>query len=112
MKTSGIALMWSLIAATSFAQDDLDAAIKSLSEKISKDGLSGRLAEAAASEAGIQAIHEKIDFLLAARISRFERDAVGHLEDYLFTADESGDLHLKPARKAELDAPVLRLPLA
>jgi len=112
MKTCGMALAWSLVAAAAFAQEDLDAAIRSLSEKISKDGLSGRLAEAAASDAGIQAIHEKIDFLLGARISRFERDAVGHFEDYLFTADENGDLHLRPARKAELDALVLRLPLA
>jgi hypothetical protein len=112
MKTCGIALLCGLFAATAFGQEDLDAAIKALSEKISKDGLSGKLGEAAASDAGIQAIHEKIDFLLAARISRFERDAVGHLEDYLFSADENGDLHLKPARKAELDALVLRLPLA
>jgi hypothetical protein len=112
MKTCGIALFCGLFAGTAFAQDDLDAAIKTLSEKISKEGLSGKLAEAAASDAGIQAIHEKIDFLLAARISRFERDAVGHLEDYLFSADENGDLHLRPAHKAELDALLLRLPLA
>jgi hypothetical protein len=122
MKTCGIALLCGLFTGTAFApafaeapagrQEDLDAAIKALSEKISKDGLSGKLAEAAASDAGIQAIHEKIDFLLAARISRFERDAVGHLEDYLFSADDNGDLRLKPARKAELDALVLRLPLA
>ncbi len=112
MKICGIALLCGLFAGTAPAQEDLDAAIKALSGKLSKDGLSGKLAEAAASDAGVQAIHEKIDFLLAARISRFERDAVGHLEDYLFTADENGDLHLKPARKPELDALVLRLPLA
>lgn len=112
MMRSGIALAFVLSCAPAFAQEDLDAAIKALAEKISKDGLSGRLAEAAASDAGIQAIHEKIDFLLAARISRFERDAVGHLEDYLFTADENGDLHLRPVRKPELDALVLQLPLA
>jgi hypothetical protein len=122
MKTCGIALLCGFIAGTAFApafalaaagaQDDLDGAIKALSEKISKDGLAGKLAEAAASDAGVQAIHEKIDFLLAARISRFERDAVGHLEEYLFTADENGDLHVRPAHKAELDALLLRLPIA
>jgi hypothetical protein len=94
------------------SQDDLDGAIRGLAEKLSKDGLTGRLADAIAGDAGVQAIHEKIDFLLAARISRFERDAVGHLEDYLFTVDASGDLHLKPERKPEIDALVRRLPFA
>jgi hypothetical protein len=112
MKICGITLLLGLVAATASAQEDLDGAIRALAEKISKEGLAGKLAEAAGSDAGVQAIHEKIDFLLAARISRFERDAVGHLEDYLFSADENGDLHLKPAHKAELDALVLRLPLA
>lgn len=94
------------------AQDDPDAAIRAIAEKISKEGISGRLAEAAASDAGLQAIREKIDFLLAARISRFERDSVGHLEDYLFTVDAAGDLHLRPERRPEIDALVRRLPLA
>jgi hypothetical protein len=112
MKNCGIALVSLLVASRAFAQDDLDGSIRALSEKISKEGLSGKLSEAAASDAGVQAIHEKIDFLLSARISRFERDAVGHLEDYLFTADENGDLHLRPNRKPELDLLVQRLPLA
>jgi hypothetical protein len=112
MKTCGIALSLVLISGTAFAQEDLDAAIRALAGKISKEGLSGKLADAAASDAGIQAIHEKIDFLLAARISRFERDAVGHLEDYLFIADANGDLHLRPERKPEIDALVQRLILA
>ncbi|MBI3857893.1 MAG: hypothetical protein HY293_19620 [Planctomycetes bacterium] len=100
------------LASTALTQDDLDGAIRGLAEKLSREGLSGKLAEAAASDAGIQAIHEKIDFLLSARISRFERDAVGHLEDYLFSADAAGDLHLRPERKPEIDALVARLPLA
>src|ERR1041384_3957546 len=112
MKTCGFALASLLIASSAFAQDDLDTSIRALSEKISKEGPSGKLAEAAASDAGVQAIHEKIDFLLGARISRFERDAVGHLEDYLFTVDASGDLHLRPERRPEIDALVKRLPFA
>lgn len=94
------------------AQDNLDNAIRSLPEKLSKEGISGRLADAATSDAGIQAIREKVDFLLAARISRFERDAVGHLEDYLFTVDELGDLRLRPERRSDLEALVKRLPFA
>jgi hypothetical protein len=112
MKTCGIALAFVLICGRAFAQEDLDAAIRELAGKISKEGLSGKLADAAASDAGIQAIHEKIDFLLAARISRFERDAVGHLEDYLFSVDANGDLSLRTERKPEIDALVQRLPLA
>jgi hypothetical protein len=112
MKIFGIVLTLVLAAAAASAQEDLDGAIRGLAEKLSKEGLSGKLAETLASDAGVQAVHEKIDFLLAARISRFERDAVGHLEDYLFTVDEIGDLHLRPERKPEIDALVKRLPLA
>ena len=107
-----IALTLLLAASTSLAQDDLDGSIRGLAEKLSKEGLTGRLADALLGDAGVQAVHEKIDFLLAARISRFERDAVGHLEDYLFTLDAAGDLTLRPERKPEIDALVARLPLA
>ena len=92
MKT---ALMLLLAASTALAQDDLDGAIRGLAEKLSREGLAGRLADALAGDAGVQAVHEKIDFLLAARISRFERDAVGHLEDYLFTVDAAGEKRLR-----------------
>jgi hypothetical protein len=86
--------------------------IKALGEKLSKEGITGRLAEAVGTDAGAQAIQEKIEFLLAARISRFERDAVGHFEDYLFTTDAKGDLHLRPERRPDVDALVKKLPLA
>lgn len=112
MNICGIALGIVLSATAASAQEDLDGAIRALAEKLSKEGLSGKLAEALASDAGVQAVHEKIDFLLAAKISRFERDAVGHLEDYLFTVDATGDLHLRPERKPEIDALVKKLPLA
>jgi hypothetical protein len=100
-----VELLFALLLA---AQDD----VKALAEKISKDGMSGRLAEALATDAGVQAVQEKIDFLLAARISRFERDTTGHFEDYLFTTDDRGDLHLRPERKPDIDALVKKLPLA
>lgn len=106
------ALAPSFAEAPERTQDDLDTSIRGLVEKLSKEGLSGKLADVLAQDAGVQAVHEKIDFLLAARISRFERDAVGHLEDYLFTVDDRGDLHLRAERKPEIDALVARLPLA
>lgn len=101
-----------LLSSSAVAQDDLDGSIRGLAGKLSKEGLTGRLADALLGDAGVQAVHEKIDFLLAARISRFERDAVGHLEDHLFTVDAAGDLSLRPERKPEIDALVARLPLA
>lgn len=94
------------------AQDNLDAAIRDLSTKMARDGISGRLAEAAGSDAGIQAIQEKIEFLMSSRVARLERDSSGCFEDYLFTTDASGDLHLRPERKAEYEALRLRLPHA
>src|SRR5262245_62449189 len=90
------------------AQED----IKALGGKLSKEGITGRLAEALTTDAGVQAVQEKIEFLLAARISRFERDTTGHFEDYLFTTDANGDLHLRPERKPDVDALVQKLPLA
>jgi len=85
------------------AQEDLDAAIKDLASKMSKEGISGKLAEAAASEWGAQAIREKIDVLLAGRTARLERDPLGFYEDHLFATDENGDLSLRPERKIEME---------
>jgi hypothetical protein len=107
----GAMMTIALLLTLALAQDDA-AAIRALADRMSKDGLTGRLAEAAATDAGVQAIQEKIEFLLAARIARFERDTTGHFEDYLFTADEKGDLRLRPERQPEIDALVKRLPLA
>jgi hypothetical protein len=98
-----MALSFLLIAGAASAQEDLDSAIKSLAEKLSKDGLAGKLAETAATDAGLQAIKEKIDFLLAPRIARYERDPIGAYEDSMFSTDENGDLRLRPERKSELD---------
>lgn len=91
-----------LLAGAAPAQEDLDQAIKDLAGKISKEGISGKLAEAAATDWGVQAIHEKIDFLLGARTGRFERDPLGSYEDALFTVDANGDLALRPERKEEI----------
>jgi len=103
------ALAFALLSATAAAaQDD----IKALGGKLSKEGLTGRLADALGTDAGAQAVQEKIEFLLAARISRFERDTTGHFEDYLFTIDGNGDLQLRPERRPEVDALVKKLPLA
>jgi hypothetical protein len=84
------------------AQEDLDQAIKELATKISKDGLSGRLAEAAAQDWGVQAIREKIDFLVGDRTGRLDRDPQGYYQDLLFTTDPKGDFVLRPEQKEGL----------
>jgi len=110
MKPSGIVLALALACGSAAAQDSLDERIKELAGKIAKDGVSGRLAEAAVTDPGLQPVHEKIDFLLSTRLARIDRDPTGTLEDYLFTADANGDLHLRPERKAEFDTLRRRLP--
>jgi hypothetical protein len=112
MKRRGIALPLALslfLAGTARAQEDLDGSIKELASKISKDGLSGRLAEAAASDWGVQAIREKIDFLLGARIARFERDPLGYYEDHLFSTDSNGDLRLRAELQDDLQRLAVRM---
>jgi hypothetical protein len=101
-----LATLMTLILA---AQDNTDA-IRDLAGKLAKDGISGRLADAAASDAGVQAIQEKIEFLLSSRVARLERDASGCFEDYLFVPDTNGDLRLRPERKVEYEALRMRLP--
>jgi hypothetical protein len=110
MKAVPIALALILAASPARAQDNVDAAIRDLATKMAKDGISGRLAEAAATDAGVQAIQEKIEFLLSSRVARLERDPSGCFEDYLFQPDANGDLMLRADRKAEFEALRLRLP--
>ncbi len=110
MKAVPLILALALAARPARAQDNLDAAIRGLADKLAKDGISGRLAEAAGTDAGVQAIEEKIEFLLSSRVARLERDASGCFEDYLFAPDANGDLHLRPERQAEFEALRLRLP--
>jgi len=110
MNPGGTLLALVLVCGSAAAQDSLDEKIKELAGRIVKDGVSGRLAEAAATDAGIQAVHEKIDFLLSTRIERIDRDPTSCLEDYLFTTDANGDLHLRPERRPEFDALRGRLP--
>src|SRR5581483_8117913 len=99
MKAIPLILALALAARPARAQDNLDAAIRGLADKLAKDGISGRLAEAAGTDAGVQAIEEKIEFLLSSRVARLERDASGCFEDYLFAPDANGDLHLRPERQ-------------
>ncbi|HLY72805.1 MAG TPA: hypothetical protein VKU80_01695 [Planctomycetota bacterium] len=99
-----------LTALPAAAQEGVDAMIRDLANKLAKDGISGRLAEVAATDAGVQAIQEKIEFLLSSKVARLERDASGYFEDYLFVPDTNGDLRLRPERKAEYEALRARLP--
>src|SRR5579864_2176819 len=99
-----------LAALPAAAQEGADALIRDLANKLAKDGISGRLADVAATDAGVQGIQEKIDFLLSSRVARLERDSSGCFEDYLFAPDPNGDLRLRPERKAEYEALRLRLP--
>ncbi len=102
-----IALALALLLAP--AQEDLDAALKELASRISKEGISGRLAEAAANEWGAQAIREKIDVLLGGRTARLERDPLGFYEDHLFTTDANGDLQLRPERTIGMERLAARI---
>jgi hypothetical protein len=99
-----------LTALPATAQEGVDAQIRDLANKLAKDGISGRLADVAATDAGVQGIQEKIDFLLSSKVARLERDSSGCFEDYLFAPDTNGDLRLRPERKAEYEALRLRLP--
>jgi hypothetical protein len=99
-----------LTALPAAAQEGVDGMIRDLANKLAKDGISGRFAEVAATDAGVQAVQEKIEFLLSSRVARLERDASGCFEDYLFVPDTNGDLRLRPERKTEYEALRLRLP--
>lgn len=112
MKPSGIVLALLVACGSAAAQDKLDERIKELASRIAKDGISGRLADAAGTGPGIQAVREKIDFLLSSRLARIERDPTDCLEDYLFSTDANGDLHLRAERKPEFEALRQRLPAA
>jgi len=105
-------MLATLMAVILAAQDNSDALIRDLAGKLARDGISGRLADAAASDAGIQGIQEKIEFLLSSRVARLERDASGCFEDYLFAPDTNGDLRLRAERRSEYEALRLRLPSA
>lgn len=99
-----------LLVALSLPQEDLPSTLRELAAKLSKDGISGRLADAAASDAGVQAVEEKIEALLYSRIARLERDPSGCFEDYLFSTDANGDLVLRPERRTEFETLRQRLP--
>jgi hypothetical protein len=100
--TSLVLALLGLGALPAPAQEDLDAAIKDLATKLSKEGISGRLAEAAAQDWGVQAIREKIDFLVGDRTGRLDRDPQGYYQDLLFTTDAKGDFVLRPEQKDAL----------
>jgi hypothetical protein len=110
--TVALALALALAASPLGAQENVDEAIRGLATKLAKDGVSGRLAEAVGSDAGVQAVQEKIEFLLSSRVARLERDSSGCFEDWLFAPDAAGDLVLRPERKAEFEALRLRMPSA
>ncbi len=97
------------------AQDEIDAALQQLADKLGSDEASAKLAALARSLTGRQAIRERIDFLLSARTGRIERDAIGIFEDHLFTRDEQGFLVARPGRAEDfkrLVRGVERAPLA
>jgi hypothetical protein len=86
------------------AQDDRPAALRTLAETLSRDGLSGRLAEALGTEEGVQAAEERIDFLLALETGPLERDGHGAWLGHLFSRPPGGDFNLRPERLAEFQA--------
>lgn len=110
MKAVPIALALVLAATPARAQDNVDELIRGLAGKLGKDGITSRLADVIGTDAGVQAVHEKIDFLLSSRVARLERDSSGCFEDWLFMPDAGGDLVLRPEHKAEFEELRLRLP--
>ena len=102
-------------ASAAFAQGDLDAALEQMAGSLEKDPLSQKLAALTRSDAGKQALRERIDWLLSARIGRIERDGAGTYEDHLFSADENGFLHARPGCAEDfrwLAAEAARAPMA
>lgn len=85
------------------AQDELDQRIVELAGKLAREGPGAALADIMPSDAGRQAVREKIDLLVAARTDRFDRDPQAHYENYLFTTDADGLLRLRPERSAALE---------
>lgn len=83
-----------------------------LVEKLSPDGLSGRLAEALKSDWGRKALDDRIDLVMAGPLTRIRRDSHGLWEEHYFATDASGRLVLRPERRAEFDRLVARKPLA
>ncbi len=98
MMTTALALLACLVP----VQDDRPAAIRDLAGRLSKEGLSGKLAEAAAADWGVQAIEEKIDFLLAGETAPLERDPMGRWLEAHFSRTPAGDFVLIPEKKAAL----------
>src|SRR5437016_5101063 len=103
-KTGGSAMKSLLTVAAlfmsgvAFAQDELDEKIQALAQKLAKEGASAKLAELAQNEHGLQAVKEKIEFLVACRAGRFDRDSQGHFEDYFFKQEADGSLVVRADR--------------
>jgi hypothetical protein len=86
------------------SQEALDEKLAELAARLAKDGPSAKLAALCGSDAGRQALQEKIEFLLQSRVGRIERDPQGHFEDHYFEKDADGNLLLRAGRRAELEA--------
>ena len=95
--------MLQLLLALVLAQEDLDARLEALAPKLAKDVASAALAELCASEFGRAAIRERVDALVNHRAGRLDRDPQGRFEELVFRADETGALHVRPERQAEIE---------
>lgn len=84
-------------------QDELDVDLLLLAQRLRREGPSAALADLLQLSSGRKAVRETIDLLVFGRSGRYERDAVGHFEDYLFTRDPAETLALRPERQADAD---------
>jgi hypothetical protein len=82
--------------------DDVDAKIQELAQKLAKEGASLKLSELIGTPQGLQAVKEKIDFLISWRTGRIERDSQGRFEDFMFELKPDGSLELRSDREDAL----------
>jgi hypothetical protein len=90
-----------LAALAALPQDEMDSQLEALREKLAPDPVTAKLAGLLATEHGRQAVRERVEWLLSARIDRFDRDPIAHYERHLFAPDGSGALVVRPERRDE-----------
>jgi hypothetical protein len=73
-----------------------------LLEKLSPEGLSGKVIRLSRTEAGRRALEEALDACAAWKIRSLERDAETHFEEHLFTRDSDGFVTLRPENRDAL----------
>lgn len=98
--------------ATLRADEDSHPGVSKLLDRLSPEGLSGKVLQLSRWEPGRRAIGEALDASASWKLRGFERDADSRLEEHLFTRDADGFVTLRPERQEELKAISARVTLA